>query len=166
MRIKVYFHDNPTLSDLWNWLHYTASFKYVFAGSKTFMTKMILWHKKCSFLFRFIITKLYITYIKISLEYIPYRWQYLKTSIFFSFLGLFCTESALFEFWEMANVKLKCVFNKFERKKRFSITFGCFFSFLSFYWTGIQLHIKCSILLKTCSSHLILIHMGLEYLLN
>ena len=25
MQIKVYFHDNPTLSDLWNWLHYTAS---------------------------------------------------------------------------------------------------------------------------------------------
>ena len=21
MQIKVYFHDNPTLSDLWNWLH-------------------------------------------------------------------------------------------------------------------------------------------------
>ena len=25
MWIKVYFYDNPTLSDLWNWLHYTAS---------------------------------------------------------------------------------------------------------------------------------------------
>ena len=24
MRIKVYFHDNPTSSDLWNWLHYLA----------------------------------------------------------------------------------------------------------------------------------------------
>ena len=139
--------------------------QYVFAGSRTFMTKMILLHKKCSFLFRFIITKLYITYIKISLEYIPYRWQYLKTSIFFSFLGLFCTESALFEFWEMANVKkLNCVFNKFEKKNVFQSISNVFFSFLNFYWTGIQLHIKCSILLKTCSSHLILIHMGLEYL--
>ena len=121
---------------------------------------------QCSFWFRFIITRLYITCIKIFLEYIPYRREYLKTSIFSVFWGLFCTKSALFEFWEMANVKLKCIFNKFERKKRFSITFGCFFSFLSFYWTGIQLHIKCSILLKTCSSHLILIHMSLEYLLN
>ena len=140
--------------------------QYVFAGSRTFMTKMVLLHKKCSFLFRFIITKLYITCIKISLDYIPYRQEYLKTSIFFIFWKLFCTKSALSEFWEMANVKLKHVFNKIERKKGFSITFGCFFSFLSFYQTGIKLHIKCSILLKTCSSHLILIHVSLEYLLN
>ena len=139
--------------------------QYVFAGSRTFMTKMILLHKKCSFLFRFIITKLYITCIKISLY--PISTRIFENIYFFSvFGGLFCTKSALFEFLEMANVKLKCVFNKFERKERFSITLRCFFSFLSFYWTGIQLHIKCSILLKTCSSHLILINMGLEYLLN
>ena len=136
--------------------------QYVFAGSRTFMTKMVLLHKKCSFLLRFIITKLYITCIKISLDYIPYRREYLKTSIFFIFWRLFF----LSEFWEMVNVKLKHVFNKIERKKRFSITFGCFFFFLSFYQTGIKLHIKCSILLKTCSSHLILIHLSLEYLLN
>ena len=117
---------------LWNWLHYTVTFKklitfhctaceidyitlhllclinfviflfdirlnlfqffiytlqYVFAGSRTFVTKWF-YCTKMLILFRFIWIKLFINCIKISLEYITYRREYLKISIFFTFFGI------------------------------------------------------------------------------
>ena len=104
---------------------YINILQYVFAGSRTFMTKMILLHKKCS-LFRMIITKLFITGIKISLEYVPYRREYLKTSIFFSFGGLVLHKKC--SFWILRDDKCKTkVFWINLKEKTFFIHFRMFF---------------------------------------
>ena len=134
MRITVYFHDNPTLSDLWNWL------QYVFAGSRTFMTKMILFHKKSSFLFRFKITKLYITYIKISLGYIPYRREYLKTSIFFSFFGIALHRKCSFWILRDGKCKTKVFLIIWKKKNVFQSLSDVFFPF----WVFTELGFNCT----------------------